>query len=255
MRKLLLAALAALAVLLAAGSAGAVINGEPDGERHPYVVALGFIDASTGRPGAFCSGTLISPTVVLTAGHCTYGSAVAFVWPGAVWSPAIAPAAMGMPMTHPDFNPVLSTPNTGDLGVVLLNRPVALPVYGVLPTAGYLDDKLKGNERDVSIVGFGLQSLAPPVQTGERTLGTTRIKSLDKEMVRGYGIETKGAKGTKKSGMCLGDSGGPLLHGDSNLVLAVDSFGDVDTCTGGNFAFRTDTASARAFLGRFVALP
>lgn len=252
MRKVLIAALLAL---LAVGNAGAIVNGEPDGDRHPYVVALGFIDASTGRPGAFCSGTLISPTVVLTAGHCTYGSAVAFVWPDSTWNPANPPAAMGMPMTHPDFNPVITTPNTGDLGVVLLNRPVQLAAYGALPTAGYLDAKLKGHEREISIVGFGLQSLDPPVHTGERMLGKTRVKSLDKETVNGYGVMTKGAKGTKKSGACRGDSGGPLLHGDSNLVLAVDSFGDVDTCFGPNYAFRTDTASARAFLGRFVALP
>lgn len=252
MRKVLIAALLAL---LAVGNAGAVVNGEPDGDRHPYVVALGFIDAATGRPGAFCSGTLVSPTVVLTAGHCTYGSAVAFVWPNAVWSPANAPAAMGRPVTHPDFNPVLTTPNTGDLGVVLLNRPIVLAQYGALPSAGYLDAKLKGNEREVSIVGFGLQSLDPLVQTGERTLGRTRIKSLDKDMVRDYGIETKGAKGPKKSGMCLGDSGGPLLHGDSNLVLAVHSFGDVDSCMGSNFAFRVDTPSARAFLAGYVPVP
>ena len=54
--------------------------------------------------------------------------------------------------------------------------------------------------------------------------------------------------------MCLGDSGGPLLQGDSNLVLAVHSFGDVDTCKGAARVSHRH-AAARAFLGQFVTLP
>ncbi len=253
MRKLLCTAFAAL---FAVGSAGAIINGEPDGNRHPYVAAIGFIDAATGRPGAFCTGTLISPTVIVTAGHCTYRSSAAFVWFDSTWNPRNRPAAVGRPVTHPDFNPERVTPNTGDLGVVLLNSPVVMETYGALPGEDYLDGKkMKGREHDVSIVGYGLQSLVPPVQTGERMLGRTKIKNLNSSVVRDYGVKTSGAKGEKGSGMCLGDSGGPLLQGDSNLVLAVHSFGDVDTCTGANFAYRTDTPAARAFLGQFVTLP
>ena len=267
MRKLLCAAFAAL---FAVGSAEAIINGEPDGNRHPYVAAIGFIDAATGRPGAFCTGTLISPTVIVTAGHCTFPSAAAYVWFDSTWNPRNPPAALGKPVTHPDFKPERVTPNTGDLGVVLLNRPIVMATYGALPTEGYLDRKGRGDDDDdddddgddrdrrlnsVSIVGYGVQSLNPRLQSGERMLGRTKIKSLTSKVVRGYGIKAAGAKGKKGSGMCLGDSGGPLLQGDSNLVLGVHSFGDVDTCVGANFAYRTDTPAARAFLGQFVTLP
>lgn len=254
MRKLLFAAIAAL---LAAGSAGAIINGEPDGTRHPYVAAIGFIDAATGRPGAFCTGTLISPTVVLTAGHCTYNSAAAFVWFDPQWDPSKPPAAVGRPVTHPDFNPDRVLPNTGDLGVVLLNGPVQMGTYGALPAAGYLEDlgRRRGHELSVSIVGYGAQSLDPPVRTGQRMLATARIQNLNSSIVRDYGLKISGVNGSGRSGSCLGDSGGPILHGDSNLVVAVHSFGDVDTCTGANYAYRTDTASARAFLDDFVAVP
>jgi hypothetical protein len=253
-RKLLLASFAAL---LAAGGAQAVVNGEPDGNRHPYVAAIGFIDAATGRPGAFCSGTVVSPTVVVTAGHCTYHSAAAFVWLDPQWNPSKPPAGIGRPVTHPDFNPDRTLPNTGDLGVVLLGSPVQLPAYGALPRAGYLEElgQARGHELGVSIVGYGFQSLDPPVRTGERTLGTARIKNLSSSIVRDYGLKISGANGSGGSGSCSGDSGGPILHVDSNVVVAVQSFGDVDTCRGATYGYRTDTPSARAFLDDYVAVP
>jgi len=254
LRKLLLAALAAL---LTAGSAGAIINGEPDGNRHPYVAAIGFIDAATGKPGKFCTGTLISPTVIVTAGHCTKPSVAAFVWFDEHFESRKPPAAIGMPVTHPDFKADMTLPNTGDLGVVLLNRPIVMATYGALPKAGYLEDlgRKRGHELGVSIVGYGARSLDPFIPPGMRMLGKARIQNLNSSFVRDYGLKVSGVNGSGRSGSCLGDSGGPILHDDSNVVVAVHSFGDVDTCEGANYAYRTDSASARAFLGRFVPLP
>src|SRR5215212_683261 len=62
---ILLSVAAVLIGLLAAvAPAGAITNGVPDGAAHPYVGII-FNDE------AFCTGTLLSPTVFLTAGHCT----------------------------------------------------------------------------------------------------------------------------------------------------------------------------------------
>src|SRR5258706_8107490 len=69
-----------LAVMTLSGAANAITNGTPDGNAHPYVGELLFydpaeIDSRFTDPGGWfsCSGTLISPTVVVTAGHCVTG--------------------------------------------------------------------------------------------------------------------------------------------------------------------------------------
>jgi hypothetical protein len=76
-----LSALVALVMVAAvAMPAQAITNGVPDDGAHPYVGQLFFyvpdeVDPRFTDPGSYftCSGTLVSPTIVLTAGHCTYG--------------------------------------------------------------------------------------------------------------------------------------------------------------------------------------
>ena len=72
---------ALLATILVAAPASAITNGVPDNFEHPHVGQLFFYDPTSPDPrftdpGSWfnCSGTLISPTVVLTAGHCTFGT-------------------------------------------------------------------------------------------------------------------------------------------------------------------------------------
>ena len=70
----ILAILAVVMTVLVAsfGSVKAITYGELDGNDHPFVGLLVFdVD---GSPSHRCSGTLLSPTVMLTAGHCTYGT-------------------------------------------------------------------------------------------------------------------------------------------------------------------------------------
>src|SRR5215467_8167431 len=74
------AIVAFIAALVPALPASAITNGVPDNGAHPYVgeLILYLPDQTDPRfpdPGGWftCSGTLMGPTIVLTAGHCTYG--------------------------------------------------------------------------------------------------------------------------------------------------------------------------------------
>jgi hypothetical protein len=68
-----------LALLAVSPPAWAITNGVPDNGEHPYVGQLLFyvpdaVDPRFDDPGAWfnCTGTLVSSTIVVTAGHCTY---------------------------------------------------------------------------------------------------------------------------------------------------------------------------------------
>src|SRR5215203_5102489 len=80
MRKLATAFVAIASTILLAAPAGAITNGQPDAGEHPYVGELIFFDADYvdsrfDDPGGWftCSATQLSATVIVTAGHCTYG--------------------------------------------------------------------------------------------------------------------------------------------------------------------------------------
>src|SRR5262249_22290850 len=148
---------------------------EPDGDGHPQVGLVVFYD-STSTPLWRCTGTLLSATVLLTAGHCTDGTASAQVWfdPGPIplgtWQggsckgqtgyPCSGGASKGKPYTYPGFN-FSNLPNTGDVGVVVLRTAVSGVPYAALAPVGYLDalaTKRGTQDTTFEIVGYGLQS-------------------------------------------------------------------------------------------------
>ena len=96
-----------------------------------------------------CSGTLISPKVFLTAGHCTEAPAAhAEIWFDADVQSGI-PAngypnkgrSAARPYTHPQYNP--DAFYLYDLGVVVLDKPVKMAQYGALPKLNVLDEMKK----------------------------------------------------------------------------------------------------------------
>ena len=100
--------------------------------------------AADGTPLWRCSGTLIAPTLFLTAGHCTEAPAAHIeIWFDADLTNAAAHNypftgdVGGTPYTHPQYNP--NAFFLYDLGVVVLDKAVRMDVYGILPDLNVLD--------------------------------------------------------------------------------------------------------------------
>jgi hypothetical protein len=267
MRIKLLAALAALLapLLLLPAPAQAVQYGTPDGDGHPYVGLVVFYD-STGTPLWRCTGALISDDVFLTAGHCTEAPAVtAKIWFGAgpinpdpsdkLGSyPNGGQDATGVAHPEPRYQG-LYIPATYDIGVVTLDSPHPVARYAQLPTAGLLDLLAsKRGQQDVTmtVVGYGLQSVKP-VESAvrERMVGTTVVVQLNNALTDGFNVRLSSNPGNWSGGTCFGDSGGPILYNDTDIVVAVNSFVLNANCKGSGYGYRVDTTDSLAFVNGF----
>ena len=279
--------LGGLGFLTLAPKASAIQDGQLDGEAHPYVaMVVAYFDFVDGDgvaqkfPLWRGSGTLISPRVVVTAGHVV-GLAPDFFGPGG----DIAPTSMavyfesdvrgtgypltgghsGTPMPHPGFNGFLTLPNSHDIGVVLLDEPVLMDEYGQLPALGVLDAMAtQRGQQDTTfdVVGYGVQYIrqspkgiiqleADPV----RYQGVVSLVNLNNALVDGYNMFHTGdeGQGNGSGGTAFGDSGGPVFLPGSKVMVGVTSFGLNMQATGPGAAFRTDTAEAQEFLNGILA--
>lgn len=253
-RFLMLAVATGLLVVGLAGRAGAITNGQPDGEGHPYV-GLAVFDDAEGKPMWRCSGTLISPTLFLTAGHCTEPPAAR----ATIWFEADVDAGMpdngypyggptsvdGTPYTHPMYDP--NAFYLHDLGVVVLDTPVTKDQYGALPPLGLLDSLAKARGlKDVTFtaVGYGLQRINPVFLESARVRMTATLDLVSLKGTAGIpaGTSVFLSGNAHTGGTCFGDSGGPQFLGSSNIVAAVTSFGLNGNCAGVGGAYRVDTA-------------
>lgn len=266
MRRLivLVAALSAL-WLMAAPPAGAIVYGQPDGNRHPNVGT--YVIEIEEELASVCSGTLIAPTVFLTASHCTaageaiMGSNRAWVSFDPVFDPETSTLLAGTSFTHPDFG--FSGPGGAsdphDIAVVVLDEPVGItPAH--LPTEGLLDELKAARELDdatFTAVGYGAvretrkkgpQNILP---NEERRFALQSALAL-----RPAWLQLSMNEATGDAGTCFGDSGGPHFLGgeESNLIVSITVMGDA-MCKATDTTYRVDTASARDFLAQFVTLP
>lgn len=242
-----------LAVLLAAGlPAYAITYGVLDQGRHPQTAALVGKFASGTYP--YCSGALISPTVVLTAAHCDLGNPRVFVsFDGAITedSKLLAGTFHG----HPDYDQVQSDPH--DIAVIVLDRPVKGITPAKLPAAGALNAFGVGAPFTAAGYGSGEVVNQPggPVNpyVDVREYATSTLSAINPAWLR---LSQNPATGD--GGTCYGDSGGPNFIGsgatETTTIAGTTITGDA-LCKATNVVYRLDTPSARAFLGRFVALP
>jgi secreted trypsin-like serine protease len=258
------AAATACTVLAAWSPAEAITFGTKDGGRHPNVGSLVGVLPDVG-PVQWCSGTLISPTVFLTASHCFAGSDdidffVTFAEVIDANEDGVVDPAVPLLTGTRHMNPLYASGganDTFDVAVFVLDTPQTMAPAS-LPAAGARSAKA-AKSAGYTTVGYG--TVRDTKRGGQHALalGTRRkfvaqtINSVTKNWVT-FSMNPS----TGNGGTCYGDSGGPHFRGagasETNVVVALTVTGD-RWCRATDKAYRLDTPSARDFLGQFVTLP
>lgn len=284
MRRKIAALLAALATALGAAfmaaPAQASTGGTADGDAHPGVALIAFYDG-TGRYR--CSAALVSPTVLLTAAHCTSGTV------GKVYvdfrsvlaeqpTPGLLPAAAdpsvgytaadlagkvsGTASTHPDYSGFTDLKSWNDVGVVVLDAPApaGLAIYPIA-AGGTLDAIRPGDvpKTLVTAVGYGTEVRKPdsgPQKPTPMSYPLIRryvdmpLQKIGPQVFQANGNpnDTKGTGGT-----CFGDSGGPVFYGGA--IVGVTSYGLTSNCRYIDGYQRVDIPAAQSWLAGFGVMP
>jgi len=253
-----IAGVIALALGLAATSlvpASAITGGEPDGNGHPNVGLILFYMPD----GRFrCTATLVTPTVLVTAAHCTKGTVgktlVTFDSVIAEQPPSPFPVAAdpakgytqaelekagyksGTAASHPNYSDFTDLANWNDVGVIVLDRPVTNIAPAKIAPANYLNayQQPKLNSTIFKSVGYGTevrkadsgpQKPTPMSYPLLRRWAEEPGQKLTPQILQVNGNEHDN-RGT--GGTCFGDSGGPTYHG--GYVVTVTSYGYTANC-------------------------
>jgi Trypsin len=262
------------------GPAAAITGGEPDGDLHPNVGLILFYS----QDGRFrCTATLVTPTVLLTAGHCTDGTvgktlvdfrSVVALEPPNGYPVAADPAAgytqaeieaagflSGTAHTHPDYSGFTDTSNWNDAGVIVLDRPVTSIVPAALAPQDYLAAYAQPllNQTLFTSVGYGTEVRKPDS-------GPQKPQPMSYPLIRRYTVQP-GQKLTDQilqlngnpndirgtGGTCFGDSGGPtFLNG---YVVTVTSYSYTQNCRYLGGYQRVDIGVVQNWLATFGVVP
>jgi hypothetical protein len=257
---------------------GALVWAQPasaiiDGQRDEVHTNVGLIRFTTADGRFRCSGTLISPTVVLTAGHCTGDDGetpATDVYVSFDTDLALDPLAAGITAAekaaraahyitgtaHPDpgWDGSLGISKQHDQGVVVLDAAATTKWPAIKPAPLLPVGALDANQgalknQTFTLVGYGVEigDKKAQVVVRERRSTTSFLKNVQSEVVV-FQINDRDAKAG--GGSCFGDSGGgafwgPYVIGDASYVNSL-------SCNATGSYQRVDTTYARAFLNRFL---
>lgn len=247
-------------------------NIQPELTSYVGVVVL-FSDAARQQPYGYCSGFLISPTVMVTAGHSLLGAEavsvcfddgpinydfqdkqVIYYSTDAIYT--------GSPITYSEYIPAFSGNqefSTSDIGLIKLDQPVTgIKEFPTLPPPGFSDTLAA--KTNLTVIGYGFQYQTNPRDNGtekswigsmSRNSARVQLLTANFEGSSGY-LKLTANNGQDKGGIAFGDSGGPVIYkADSkgqDTVIAVNSFVSSINCRGVTYHARLDTPQVLAWI-------
>jgi hypothetical protein len=279
-RSALLGLFVAMIVVASAAPAAAIVGGDLDGERHPNVALIYFYQPD----GRFrCSATLVSPTVLVTAAHCTEGVRGKTIVTFASTAPSPTPRAIddtgdgqsqtgytttpagwlsGTAHAHPLWDGKLQMNDLHDVGVVVLDQPYTAAAPQPLPPRNYLESLASTHgglgKEEFDLVGYGVfyekpaegPQKAQAVSDRTRRYTTGIGQTLSSQVLQLQASEKDSRAG---GGTCFGDSGGAAMHG--GYLVGDTSYTASQFCKGMGGYYRLDTDDARSFLDDYVTVP
>jgi secreted trypsin-like serine protease len=191
-----------------------------------------------------CTGTLVAPNVVVTAGHCVIGGAPNGVLIGASKLSAPQEGETIQVMRAIEYP---NSQGTIDAGILILAKPATKATPRTI-ASGWLKLDVK-NGAQVQLVGFGATDRDGNVPTDALMEATTTITDFDCSKSAGCNTAAKpeGELGAGGMGIdtCPGDSGGPvyLMTEYGTFLAGITSRGYDDNtyyCSEGGIYARAD---------------
>ncbi|MDQ3365192.1 MAG: serine protease [Myxococcota bacterium] len=237
--------LSSLSLALSPGSSAAadadpdIVGGSPVPRgRWPDVV-------SVRMRGGMCTGTLIAPDVVLTAGHCIDAEPIEVIIDTIDYGRAGGERIrVAWARAYPDWE------RRYDIGVLMLDHP-ATTAKPRRVTSACTARALLARDQPVQVVGFGLTSLDFPDANTRLHQATVPVTdptcTLDPSCNPGIAPHGEFIAGGHGVDSCFGDSGGPVYvdvgEGDGHVLLGVVSRGlalPAAACGNGGVYVRVD---------------
>lgn len=277
--KISVMAIATLILFSALSCSVYAITGNLSSDSTGYVgVIIFFADSTRQQPVGFCTGVLISPTVMLTAGHATVNAEAASVCfdqgpisysiqNGQIVYSGKSPIYNGVPVTYPEYaSNIANQKNSGkqifsasDIGVIILDSPVTGISFAMLPAAGLADSLPM--KTDLQVIGYGMQEQITPKNNGpanswigtlSRNSATVQLLSNNFQGSERY-LKCSANPAQGKGGISFGDSGGPMLYNlnGQSVVLALNAYVNSANCNGVSYGTRVDTPQVLAWINGF----